>query len=134
LGVLDPQNQLKPLLKAAGVEFQDLEDTSMEDYRGKLAFIGLFQSKAQMRESLPHRIKGLAEKGVGVVWMQPPPEKQQELKPSFYTVPEGKGAIVIVQASLLANLAENPQAQLNLIQFARLALHPEPPRLPNLSP
>lgn len=134
LGVFDPQNQLKPLLKAVAVEFQDLEDTSMEDYHGKLAVIGPFQSKAQMPESLPIRIKGLAKKGVGVVWMPPPPEKQQELKPSFYTVPEGKGAIVVVQASLVANLPEDPQAQLNLIQFARLALHPEPPRLPNLSP
>jgi hypothetical protein len=44
---------------------------------------------------------------------------------------EGKAAVVIVQADVIANLPENPQAQLNLIQFARLALHPAPPRLPH---
>jgi hypothetical protein len=134
LGVLDPENQLKPLLKAVAAEFRDLEDTGLENYHGKLAIIGPFQSRAQMREDLPKRIKALAEEGVAVIWIQPPPERRAQLKPSFYTVLEGKGAVVVVQAQLLANLAENPQPQLSLIQLARLALHPEPPRLPRLTP
>jgi hypothetical protein len=134
LGVFDPQNQLKPLLKTAGVECQDLEDTGLEDYQGKLAIIGPFQSKALIPEEAGNKIKKLAAKGVALVWMQPPPEKRQELKPSFYTVPEGKGAVVVVQAALIAKLPENPQAQLNLVHFARLALRPESPRLPALSP
>ena len=135
LGVLDPLNQLKPLLKAAAIECQDLEDTGLENYPGKLAIIGPFESRAQMREDLAKRIKTLAQKGAALVWIQPPPEnKRQELKPSFYAVPEGKGAVVVVQADQVANLAEKPQAQLNLIQLARLALHPEPPQLPHLTP
>ena len=134
LGVFDPQNKLKPLLKAAAVECQHLEDTGLEDYHGKLAIIGPFQSKAQMPEEVGDKIKKMAAKGVAVVWMQPPPEKRQELKPSFYTVPEGKGSVVVVQADLVASLPEDPQAQLSLIHFARLALHPEPLRLPYLSP
>ena len=134
LGVFDPQNQLKPLLKAATVEHQDLEDTGLEDYHGKLAIVGPFQSKSQFPEELGNKIKKMAAKGVAVVWMQPPPEKRQELKPSFYTVPEGKGSVVVVQADLLANLPENPQAQLSLVHFARLALHREPLHLPYLSP
>jgi hypothetical protein len=134
LGVFDPQNQLKPLLKAATVEYQDLENSGLEDYPGKLAIIGPFQSKAQIPEEAGNRIKKMAAKGVAVVWMQPPPEKRQALKPSFYTVPEGKGSVVVVQAALIDNLPENPQAQLNLVHFARLALHPELPRLPSLSP
>ena len=135
LGVLDPLNQHKPLLKAAAVDCQDLEDSELENYQGKLAIIGPFQSRAQMREDLPKRIKALAQKGVAVVWIQPPSaEKRRELKPSFYLVLEGEGAVVVVQADQVANLAESPQAQLNLIQFARLALRPEPPRLPYLTP
>lgn len=134
LGVLDPLNQLKPLLKAAGIECQDLEDTELTGYRGKLAIIGPFRSAAQMRERLAnHCIKALAQRGVAVVWIQPPLEERREVKPSYYTVQEGKAAVVVVQADQVANLAENPQAQLNLIQFARLALHPEPPRLPRLT-
>ena len=134
LGVFDPQNQLKPLLKAASVDYQDLEDTGLEDHHGKLAIIGPFQSKAQMPEEVGNKIKKMAAKGVAVVWMQPPPEKRQALKPSFYTVLEGKGSVVVVQADLIANLPEDPQAQLNLIHFARLALNTEPLRLPYLSP
>jgi hypothetical protein len=134
LGVLDPQNQLKPLLKAVAVECQDLEDTGLEDYRGKLAIIGPFQSRVQMQEGLANRVKTLAEKGVGVVWIQPPPQKRPELKPSFYTVPEGKGAVVVVQAGLVADLVENPQSRLNLIELARLALRPQPLQLPQPTP
>jgi len=133
LGVLDPQNHLKPLLKAAAVEYDDMENRELEDYHGKLAIIGPFQSRAQMRERLTSRIKDLAGKGVGVVWIQPPPEKHEELKPSFYTVPEAKGAVVVVQASMVAKLADDAQAQLNLIELARLALHPAPPQLPQLT-
>jgi hypothetical protein len=135
LGVFDPQNQLKPLLKAAAVECQDLEDTGLENFHGKLAIIGPFSTRAQMRESHANRsVKALAQKGAAVVWIQPPPAKRAQLKPSFYTVPEGKGAVVVVQPDLVANLAVSPQAQLNLIQFARVALHPEPAQLPNLTP
>ena len=133
LGVLDPQNQLKPLLKSAAVEYQDLEDYALGDYKGKLAILGPFQSKAQMHEGLPDRIKALAEKGVAVVWIQPPPENRAGLKPSYYTVPQDKGAVVVVQASLVARLAETPEAQLKLIALARLALRPAPPQLPGLT-
>jgi hypothetical protein len=135
LGVLDPLNQLKPLLKAADVEYQDLEDSGLENYHGKLAIIGPFRGRAQMPEDLPKRIKALAQKGVAVVWIQQPSEeKRKELKPSFYLVPEIKGAVVVVRADQVTNLAENPIPQLNLIQFACLATHPEPPRLPQLTP
>lgn len=131
LGAFDPQNHLKPRLKAAGVEFSDLEDTGFEDFRGKLAIIGPFDSKVQMAEALASQIRKLAAKGVAVVWLLPPPERREPIKPSFYTVTEGNGAVVIVQPSLVLNLSESPQAQLNLIQFGRLALHPEPGRFPN---
>jgi hypothetical protein len=134
IGVFDPQNQLKPLLKTANVEYQDLEDNGLESCSGKLAIIGPFQSRAQAREGLSGRVKALASKGVGVVWIQPPPEKHELLSPSFYSLVEGKGAIVVVQASLVVNLTGSPQAQLNLLRLAGLALHPEPPRLPDQTP
>ena len=138
LGVLDPQNQLKPLLKAAAVEFSDLEDARVEDYRGKLAIAGPFQNKTQMRNGLLTQLQALAKRGVGVVWLLPPQEQKdrrgERLRPSFYTVPEGKGAVVVAQASLTASLSESPPAQLILTQLARLALHPEAPRLSDPTP
>ncbi len=138
LGVLDPQNRLKPLLKAAAVEFSDLEDAGVEDYRGKLVIAGPFPSQKEMRNGLASQLQALAKKGAGVVWLLPPPEREERrpgrLRPSFYTVREAKGAVVVAQDSLTASLSERPQAQINLTQLARLALHPEAPRLPDLTP
>jgi hypothetical protein len=135
LGVFDPQNELKPLLKNQKVEFEDLENSGVEHFSGRLAIIGPFRSEAQMREGLTAQIKELARKGAGVVWVQPPPEKKKrskdQLSPSFYSVMEGTNAIVVVQAELVDRLPENPQSQLNLVYFCQQALNPQSPALPN---
>ena len=133
LGVLEPHNELKPLLKAAGVEVRNLQDAGLDRFYGKLAIIGPFQFKEETPGNLPVSVKGLARKGTGIVWIQPPRSEREPIQPSFYSVPEGKAAIVIVQRELVENLSQNPQAQLNLIQLARLALHPEPPSFPDLT-
>lgn len=133
LGVLDPNSGLKPSLKGNGVDFLDLGEMALEDYSGRLAIIGPFKSEAQMRDGLARAILQIAKKGVAVVWIQPPPKSSDEIKPSFYVVPEGKGAVVVVQPDLVADFSENPQSQLNLIYFCKLALHPVPLPLPNLS-
>ena len=130
VGVLDPQNQLKPLLKAVGVEVFDLERLDWAEFKGKLAVIGPFRAKAQMRGDLPTQIRSLAGRGTAVVWIQPPPEKRPELPPSYFTVQESRGTVVVAQASVVVNLPESPQAQLALLQLARQALHPEPSKLP----
>jgi hypothetical protein len=131
IGVFDPQNQLKPLFKALSIECSDLEDNDLENFPGKLAIIGPFQSPAQMREGLAKQVKSLAAKGRGIVWLLPPAGRRENPKPSFYTVLAGKGTVVVVQPALVANLPESPLAQLNLIYFSRLALHPEPLVLPD---
>ena len=126
LGILDPQNQLKPLLKAAAIEFTDFADANTEEYLGKLVIAGPFRTKSEMREGLASQLRALARKGVCVVWLQPPPARSDPLKPSFYTVIEGKGAMLIVQAYLVARLADSPQSQLNLVHLARLAVDLQP--------
>jgi hypothetical protein len=126
LGVFDPTGQLKPLLKMTKVGFVDLDEAVLEDFQGKLAIIGPFSTKAQMREGLAQTIQKIARKGVAVVWIRPPPGPKDPIKPSFYIVPEGKGPVVVVQADLVANPAGSPQAQLNLVYFCKLALNPTP--------
>jgi hypothetical protein len=128
LGVFDPQNQLKPLLKSIGVEIADLQDVGMLSFGGNLAIIGPLASREQMGDGLANQIEAMSKKGIGVVWILPP--QRDKIESSFYTVPFDGHATVIVQAALVANLPDKPQAQLNLIHFARLALHPEPVRLP----
>ena len=76
LGVFDPQNELKPLLKNQKVEFEDLENSSVEHFSGRLAIVGPFTSEEQMRDGLAAQIKELAKKNAGVVWLQPPPDKK----------------------------------------------------------
>ena len=134
LGVFDPQNQLKPLLKNLKLNFSDLENADLENFSGKFAIIGPFQPKAQMREGLVNEIKALAKKDVAIVWLQPPRMLGGKLQPSFYCVQKNQTAVVVVQPDLVSDLAENPQAQLNLIYFCKLALNPQPSVLPGLSP
>lgn len=133
LGVFDSQDRLKPLLKAAGVEFEDLANRELDSFAGRLAIIGPFASSEEISAGLTERISKLADKGAAVVWIQPPPKKSARLKPDFYSVPIGKGIVVIVQARLCSDLANNPVAQLNLIQLAQLAVHPEPTGLPSFT-
>jgi hypothetical protein len=132
LGVLDPDNELKPLLQTAKVDFVDLGETVLDDFKGKLAIIGPFSTKAQMREGLAQTIQKIARKGAAVVWIQPPLAPRDKIKPSFYVVPEGKGAVVVVQPDMVANPAGSPQSQLNLVYFCKLALNPTPFSLPDL--
>ncbi len=132
LGVFDPQNELKPLLKNAKVDFVDLENSELEHFPGKLAIIGPFASKAQVPDGLARRIKLLAQKGTAVVWLLPP-DASENLQPSFYLVPEGLGVVVVAQSALVSDLPANPESQLHLRNFCELALQLQFLTLPDLA-
>jgi len=134
LGVLDPQNQLKPLLKRLEVEFVDLEKESIERFSGKLAVVGTFMNADQMPQGLERTIRARAKAGVKIVWIQPPAGRLPQLEPKTYLLCPGSGAVVVAHGSAMASLAENPVAQLNLIRLARLSFHPEQLELPDLKP
>ena len=141
IGLLDPENTLKPLLKSAGVEYADLEETALDSPPGKLAIAGPFSDWTRMPPDLGRRLEALAKRGIGVVWLLPPPallrpgERPREpASPTFYALPHNRAALVIAQASMTTNIAENPLAQLNLIQLSKQALNPEPPKRPFLEP
>jgi len=134
LGVLDPEKQLKPALKNGVVKFVDLEETVLDDFSGKLAMVGPGKSDDPEGSGLANRISKLAKKGTTVVWIQSPSKKPRRIQPSFYTVPQGRAVVVVVQPELVADLPANPQSQLNLIYLCKLALNPQPPVLPGLSP
>jgi len=136
LGLFDPLDQLKPLVNAVRVEFLDLETTGLDWFRGRLAIVGPFSSDSQMPQSLCKQVQVVAKAGVGVVWIQPPEPIEpigvsRRLVPSFYSLAEGRGQIVVAQAHLVDALSEKPQSQLNLVALARLAVRPELPSLPH---
>ena len=133
VGLFDPQNQLKPLLPAVNVDYVDLEERGLEPFVGKLIIVGPLASREQVCEWLPDSIRSLARRGVAVVWLLPPLEPRRKIKPSFYTVFEGKGSVVVVQAGVIGDLAQSPQAQLNLVQLCRQAVKPQPLQLPSFA-
>jgi len=131
LGVLDPKDQLKPALKHAGIGFLDLAETELDAFSGKLTLVGSCSPEDPDWNGLANRIRTLAQKGTPVVWIQGAPGKRDKLRPSFYSVPQNRAVILVVQSELVADLPENPQSQLNLVYFCKLALQPEPFQLPN---
>lgn len=132
LGVFDPENQLKPLLKNCKVDYVDLGNLELEKYRGQLAIIGPFESRTQVDPQLAKKIKTIAENGVAVVWLQPPAEEsfQERPVPSFYPVLENQKAVIVAQAGMVTGLSENPRSQLNLVSFCKMALCRQPLTLP----
>lgn len=133
LGVLDPNKQVKPTLKSSAIKLVDLEEAVLDDFSGKLAIVGPCGPEDPEWNGLANRIGNLARKGTPVVWIQSAPQKRGKLQPSFYCVPENTNVVVVVQPDLVADLADNPQSQLNLIFFCKRALNPQPPALPDLS-
>jgi hypothetical protein len=136
LGVFDPEDELKPPLKIAGIAFVDLENMELENFRGKLAIVLPGESSSQMDCAFAAKIKTIAQHGVAVVWVQPAFVKRtgsanEKIQPSFYSVPENQTVAVIVQPEMVADFGKNPRSQLNLIEFCKLALHPQPLTLPS---
>lgn len=142
-GVLDPGNQLKPLLRAQKISFTDLGQMNLENFSGRLAIIGPFQSQSQVPDGLGRRIRAIAKKNVAVVWIQPPQPanpaapldwERKKIPPSFYSVQKSRTAVVVVQPDIVPSLPENPRSQIALIYCCKLALNPQPAVLPGLSP
>ena len=131
LGVFDPNDELKPILRTLAIAFQDLVQDGTEKFHGTLAVFGPFASPDQTRAGLGRDIRALAKRGVAVVWLQPPLVTHAPLKPSFYTVRDRVGTVVVGQGDLVSNLKDRPEAQLNLLRLAETALHPTALDLPD---
>ncbi len=130
LGVFDPADELKPLLRGLKIEFQDLQVSGTDKFAGRLAIFGPFAAKSQMRAERREDIRAVAKRGAAVVWLLPPLKDEARLKPSFYPVREGEGTVLVAAGDLVAQLAVRPEAQLNLVRLAREALHPTLLELP----
>jgi|SRR5665213_1957001 len=133
VGILDPENQIKPLLKNLKIKFQDLDaDAGFDEFTGKLAIVGPFSSREKSPDDLRQRIIGACKKPMSVVWILPP--QSEEPVPNLYTVRTGESTVAIVAAHLVAHIADSPQAQINLLRCVTLALHPQSLNLPQSKP
>lgn len=134
LGVLDPQNKLKPLLTRLGVPHEDLEKSTWEHFTGRLAIIGPFASAEQMPAGTAKTASLVARRGTSLVWILPPVGREPKPESSDFPLSLGAGHAVVVTARSLERLEDNPVAQLNLVRLCRLALNPRSSELAQLKP
>ncbi len=123
VGVFDPSDQFKPLLRKVGVPYQDLLEDGTDQFEGKLAIFGPFPGAIRPRGSLGGDIRHLAKRGKAVVWLLPSIEAGP-LRPSFEAVRFGEGNVVVAQQDLMLNVAEDPEAQMKLLRLAEYAMYP----------
>jgi hypothetical protein len=125
VGIVDSENNLKPSLKALGLDVEDLADNEVERFTGKLAIVwSPIHSEAQSGE-LKRKVTVLAKAGKNVVWIIPPHEHGQDAEPRMLPLQAGSNTVVIVQSNLVSNFQSNPQSQLNLLRAVGLATSPE---------
>jgi hypothetical protein len=137
IGLLDPEKQIGPILMRQKVEFKVLENSlAVEEFAGRLVILGPFSSASQVTRDFPELTKRASAKARArgaIVWFEPPSGKIEPLQPA-HTVRVGSGAVVVAPASTVADFADSPAAQLNLLHFAELALDPDALRLPQTQP
>jgi hypothetical protein len=121
MGVFDPRDQLKPLLKQWNVDFEDLEQTGWEDFNGRLALVGPMPP-LQAPPDLAKRVKSLAKTGRAVVWIQLASRPAEDSEFPAYLIRDGEGTVVLARSKTFSDLAENPRAQLQLVHLASLAM------------
>jgi hypothetical protein len=109
VGVFDPDNKLKPALKAAGVEFADFE-TEPRDV--KLALV--------VADNMPESVLSRVKKGMAAVWFT-----RTRISIAYAAKLEA-GTVVVAPPTTW----ESAGAQASLLRYAELALTPNVLQLP----
>lgn len=129
LGLFDPDNQIKPLLREMNAEFDDLENSGLEHFTGRLAVLGPFAAGQPSPAHLVPTSRRLAKTGVNLVFLTPMEPGSLMLEPATTVAGFGTGTIVVCRSVTLNHFDENPLAQLNLVRLARLAVKRDQPDL-----
>ena len=119
IGVLDSENHLKAALGTTPmVELKEAEDIAITD-----AVLILVAPLADENRpaGLTSALKKRAATGGAIVWIQPVSSRQLQPLPDAYVVSEGNGKIVVASATIVADLANSPLSQLNLVRLSELA-------------
>lgn len=119
------------LLTASGVAMASPLAADPAEHAQTLAIFGPNLAGDAARRAF-ERARALAEAGSGVVWIVDESDRDQELDPLYYPIAVGRGNLVVVRASALANLATDPRAQARLLRIAKIACGTEKLALPKL--
>ena len=124
LGVFDPQDYLRPLLRRLGVGFEDLDPDGIERFRGRLAVVCATDAKEEEPAALSRKLKKCRETGVNVLWFRNVVPAPAEPVP-VCLLRQGAGTLVVADARGLTDLTVSPARQRVLISLARLAVNAE---------
>ena len=103
-GVFDLQNEIKPALSNAAVNFVDLEIAEWKNFTGQFAIVGPFTNTM-----VTEQMEAFVRKGGAVIWIPLATNALGVLKPSFEVKSHGRGTLVVVHAAdLVANLTDHP--------------------------
>lgn len=137
IGMLDPNKELTPVLARQKVEIKELANSAaVEECQEQLIIVGPFSTTSQMRKEFPElnkRVTSKARAGTAIVWFQPSSDTLEPVPPA-YIVRVGLGAVLVAPSSTVADFAQSPASQLNLLRYAELALQPEKLQLPQTEP
>lgn len=123
IGVFDPVDLLQGTL--SHFDTVNLVDRPAAGFEGKLAIITSESEQSAAAEESFAWVTNLAYRGIAIVWIQLTSGRREPLQPSFFISRKAPGTIVLAQSSLVSNLADNPLAQLNLVELAKMAVMPE---------
>lgn len=125
LALVDPQGLLRPSLKNAGVEYNDLDLDNLGSYRGRLALICLPNAGEDELPQLNRAVAKCRSAGVSILWFQHSVTSGTELATICHRCP-GSGTHVVAGQQAITKLAEDAAQQRTLVLLCKLALKPTP--------
>ena len=118
LGVFDPEGRL---ISALGkLRLKEIKDADELSSCPCTLFIVTPVVPHHAMQAMKSAIKSKAETGAGIVWLQPD-EGGPRSELGTYTVPEGKGRVVVSPFTPIKSLSQSPRAQLALIRLCEIA-------------
>jgi hypothetical protein len=121
LGLWDPGDGLKPLLRMSGVAFVNLEQDGWESFRGRLAIV-LSGPDPGVDRPGAREIRSLIGKGVNLVWIRPTTKRGLRSSPGLHTFRHSPGSMVLVHPDWMRDLGVRPESQLILLDACRLVV------------
>lgn len=127
VGLIDPDDKLKPALKKAAVKFHELTaENPFANFRGNLALI----APSSDPEFVNAALKSGTKHPLTILWMR---DFNQRIGPvpNMYFVRAGQAQVAVVDATLFTDLEHAALAQINLLRSIKTAQHPEKLQLPS---
>ena len=129
VGLIDPDDVLKPLLKNCAVKYEELSAKKpFAEFKGRLVLI----AASADADIVDAGLTAGSKHPIIVLWMRELGPHIGSV-PNLYFVQAGQVQVAVVDANLFADLEHSALAQINLLRCIKTAQHPEKLKLPTSS-